>query len=106
VIVISIDGIRSTEGFGDPDCQPGGGGECWLANLKNLLPLGTLYAPDASDAENTGSAFLNNAATWTVPGHTMLLTGVRDIEPNTKGELDLRPSPPPCLSGSVPGSPP
>jgi hypothetical protein len=90
VIVISIDGIRSTEGFGDPDCQPGGTGECWLSNLKTLLPLGTLYAPETSSPA-TGSAFLNNAATWTVPGHTMLLTGVRDIEPNTKGVLELRP---------------
>jgi hypothetical protein len=91
-IVISIDGIRSTEGFGDPDCQnqPGGDGTCWLPNLRSLLPLGTLYAPELSSPA-TGSAFLNNAATWTVPGHTMLLTGVRDVEPNTRGELDLRP---------------
>ena len=92
VIVISIDGIRSTEGFGDPDCQdqPGGDSECWLANLKTLLPSGTLYTRETS-SPGTGSAFLNNTATWTVPGHTMLLTGVRDIEPNTKGFLDLRP---------------
>ncbi len=91
-IVISIDGIRSTEGFGDPDCQdqPGGDGTCWLPNLKSLLPLGTLYTREPSSPA-TGSAFLNNAAAWTVPGHTMLLTGVRDVEPNTRGELDLRP---------------
>jgi hypothetical protein len=91
-IVISIDGIRSSEGFGDPDCQdqPGGDGTCWLPNLKSLLPSGTLYTREPSSPA-TGSAFLNDAAAWTVPGHTMLLTGVRDIEPNTRGDLDLRP---------------
>lgn len=100
VILVSIDGIRNSEGFGDPNCQDGSSSTfCYLANLETLLspqggqPGATLYTGNGLPG-NQGSAFLNNSAPWTTPGHTMLLTGVRDVEPNKQASgntLDLRP---------------
>ncbi|RMF88525.1 MAG: hypothetical protein D6736_10290, partial [Nitrospinota bacterium] len=90
VIVISIDGIRNSDGFGDPNCQGlGDVNNCLLKNLAEyVLPEGTLYT---SEPGTKGSAFVNNAATWTTPGHEMLLTGVRAVGPNIGTSLDLRP---------------
>jgi len=81
VTLISIDGIRNSEGFGDPDCfGVVDDGNCRLTNLKAIVPSGTLYTTEPG---TKGSAFVDNPAPWTTPGHTMLLTRERDVEPNT-----------------------
>ena len=68
VILISIDGIRNSEGFGDPDCwgQPGGDGICpsYIPYLWTYLrPEGTLYTSGPSQLPSQTSSFINNLAT-------------------------------------------
>jgi len=74
-IILVIDGPRYTETYGDSTCK-------YIPNLCNTLkPQGTFF-----------SNFKNNGVTFTVPGHTALMTGVYQRISNVGSGLPRNPS--------------
>lgn len=75
VVVLVIDGLRYSEGFGDSTFQ-------YIPNLKHtLLKKGTLY-----------SNFKNNGDTYTVAGHVAITTGHYQCISNSGKKLPKKPS--------------
>ena len=99
VILISIDGIRNSEGFGYPNCWGQQGcGDCnqldhpYIPRLWGCLkPEGTLYTSGPNSLPQYTSTFINNLATWTTPGHETMLTGVRIGEANKSNKPGMHP---------------
>ncbi|MBM4429577.1 MAG: hypothetical protein FJ026_04410 [Chloroflexi bacterium] len=76
VFVVSIDGLRSTEGFDAPDPA------IHIPNMWNhLRPLGSLYRN-----------FYNLGATWTTPGNHTIVDGCWELSPNTEDYRLFRPA--------------
>ena len=74
-VILVIDGPRYTETYGDTACT-------YIPNLCNtLMPQGTFF-----------SNFRNNGPTFTVPGHTALMTGVYQRISNMGAGLPRNPS--------------
>lgn len=65
VILISIDGLRNLEALEDAQ-------RTHVPHLDTLTMWGTTY-----------SNFQNQGATWTTPGHNTILTGARELRPNS-----------------------
>lgn len=74
-VILVIDGPRYTETYGDSNCT-------YIPNLcNNLKPQGTFF-----------SNFRNNGPTYTVPGHTAIMTGVYQRISNVGAGLPRNPS--------------
>ena len=74
-VILVIDGPRYTETYGDSSCT-------YIPNLCNtLMPQGTFF-----------SNFRNNGPTFTVPGHTALMTGIYQRISNVGAGLPRNPS--------------
>ncbi len=75
VVVVVMDGVRYTEGFGDPAHQ-------WIPGIWTVLrPGGTIY-----------TSCSNDGLTETNPGHASILTGTWQTISNTGGERPHSPT--------------
>jgi hypothetical protein len=74
-VILVIDGPRYSETYGDTSCK-------YIPNLcQNLKPQGTFF-----------SNFKNNGPTYTISGHTALMTGIYQRISNIGSELPRNPS--------------